>query len=302
MTASWITQGLLPAAIAMIMFGMGLGLTLADFSRVLRWPKAVALGLSGQMLLLPALAFSLCLLLELSAEMAVGLMILSACPGGTMSNVISQLARANLALSITLTSFSTLICLITTPLLISWSSKYFLGQAQPQFSLVDVTLGLCAITLLPIALGMLVNHYFPNVSRKGEPLFRRFSALFMGLMIIAVLWQERQILAQSFKDMFLACLLLNLGSVALGLLLGRIFKLSRTDGVTLAIEVGIQNATLAMLIAMTFLNQPQLAIAAGVYGLTMYVGAMVIALWAKWPLGDSKPENQQASTTQSKAS
>lgn len=116
MTESVLTQILLPTAIAIIMLGMGLSLTTADFTRLFRLPKAVATGLLGQLLLLPIVAFGLCFIFELSPEMAVGLMILAACPGGTMSNVISQLCRANLALSVTLTACCTLVGIVTTPL------------------------------------------------------------------------------------------------------------------------------------------------------------------------------------------
>ena len=215
--------------------------------------------------------------------MAAGLMILSACPGGTMSNVISQLARANLALSVTLTSFSTLICLVTTPLIIQFSLQHFLAEQEVNFSLASTALGLAVITLIPIGIGMTVKHFYATWAATSERFFRRFSTLFMGIMILVILWQERQILAQSLNDMFLACLLLNLMSVCIGLTLARVAGFSKKDAVTLSIEVGIQNATLAMLIAMSFLNRPDLAVAAGVYGITMYIGALFIVFWSKWP-------------------
>ncbi|MBR9728907.1 bile acid:sodium symporter family protein [Shewanella intestini] len=283
MTASVLTQGLLPLAIALIMFGMGLSLTMTDFTRLFRWPKAMVLGLIGQILLLPLMALLISVALDLPPAMAIGLMILSACPGGTTSNVISQLSRANLALSVTLTGLSTLICLLSTPLIIQWSLNHFSSDNPVAFSLLTTTVGLSALTLLPLALGMWVNRHWVVSAQKIEPIFRRFSAIFMVLMIAGILWQERQMLSQSFSDMFLACVLLNFTSVACAVLLSRLGGLSKQDALTLCIEIGIQNATLAILIAMTFLNRPDLAVAAGVYGVTMYLGAGFIVLWAKWP-------------------
>ena len=291
MTESIFTQVLLPAAIALIMFGMGLSLTTGDFTRLFKWPKSILVGLIGQILLLPLLAYFLCFVLKLSPVMAVGLMILSACPGGTMSNVISQLARANLALSVTLTGFSTFICLVTTPFIIQFSLQHFLSADEVSFSLLSTTLGLSLVTLVPIALGMTMRRYFEAWALRSDLFFRRFSLGFMTMMIVAILWQERHTLSQSMNDMFLACLLLNLISVCMGLVLSRITGLNKTDAITLSIEVGIQNATLAMLIAMSFLNRPDLAVAAGVYGITMYIGAIFIVFWSKWPEKSNSQEN-----------
>ena len=283
MEGTVLTEVILPAAIALIMFGMGLSLTAQDFYRLFRWPKPIAVGLVGQILLLPLLAYVLCIILDLSPIMAAGLMILSACPGGTMSNVISQLARANLALSVTLTGFSTLICLVSTPLIIQFVVSHFLGEQQVSFSIASVSASLSAITLIPISLGMLVRNYFTEWAIISDTFFRRFSALFMAIMIALILWQERATLSNSFNDMFLACLLLNLISMTMGIILARVFAFNKIDAMTLSIEVGIQNATLAILIAMTFLQRPDLAVAAGVYGITMYIGGAFIVFWSKWP-------------------
>jgi len=278
MTESVLTQILLPAAIAIIMLGMGLSLTTADFTRLFRLPKAVATGLLGQLLLLPIVAFGLCFIFELGPEMAIGLMILAACPGGTMSNVISHLARANLALSVTLTAITTVVCVFSTPFIIRWSIGHFSDQPVASFSLLSTTVGLFVITLVPVLIGIIVRAYVPSFAIKYEEVFRRFSAIFMLFMITAILIQERDLLVSSFSQVAGATIGLNLGAIFVGLGLAKLFRLNAIDGATLGIEVGIQNATMAILIAVTFLEVPAYATAAGVYGITMYLCA-VVPVW-----------------------
>ena len=288
MTESVLTQILLPAAIAIIMLGMGLSLTIADFTRLFRLPKAVATGLLGQLLLLPIVAFGLCFIFELGPEMAIGLMILAACPGGTMSNVISQLCRANLALSVTLTACCTLVGIITTPWLIAMAYQYFNGEAATDFSLVNASLSLMALTLIPIAIGMALRHLWQVFAERAEPYFRKGSSLFMLVMIIAILIQEKAQLTESFSQLFWVCLALNLLTILLGLALAKIQQLSWQDSLTLAIEIGIQNATLAILISLSFLSQSSLALPAGVYGITMFIGAVLLVIAAKIKLPRSE--------------
>lgn len=281
MQDSALTQVALPLVLAMIMFGMGLGLTLADFSRVLKLPKAVFAGLIGQFLFMPLTALFVAWIFSLSESLAIGLMILSACPGGTMSNVFSQLARANMALSVTLTALSTFICVLTTPLIIGTAIQYYSGEQSPNFSVASTTLSLIIITLIPVMLGMFVKHKFESIADLLEPYFRRFSGVFVILMILAILIEERHSLIDSFSAVFGATLALNLLSIAAGLLLGLLTKLSSRDGITLGIEVGIQNAAMAILITVTLLKQPEYATSAGVYGLTMYIGGALLILLAK---------------------
>ncbi|XOV79682.1 MAG: bile acid:sodium symporter family protein [Aestuariibacter sp.] len=281
MQASIFTQYLLPLALAFIMFGMGLSLIKADFTRLLYAPKAVIIGLFGQLILMPLIAFLIASFLGLSAELAIGLMILAACPGGTTSNVISQLTRANLALSVTLTGFATLICVFSTPWLIEFAINQFGQETHVQFSLADTSLGLVCITLVPVLMGIWVRSRWEMAAVRKEVHFRRFSLLFMIAMIIAVVIQERATLVDYFQQVFLAALLLNLGSIALGVLIAKLAGLDRRDQTTLGIEVGIQNASLAILIAVTYLHNSEYATTAGVYGLTMYIGAAALVLWTR---------------------
>jgi len=281
MNASILTEVLLPLALALIMFGMGLSLTVQDFTRLWKTPLSIGVGLIGQILLMPLVALGICALFDLDAPLAVGLMILAACPGGTMSNVISQLARANLALSVSLTAISTFICVFSTPFIIQFAINNFAGESGVTFSLLNTAIGLFVVTLVPVMIGIGVRRYQEKWALSAEVFFRRFSLFFMILMIIALVIKERALLVSSFEQVFFACLALNLCSIIMGLLLAKTFRLNFIDSITLSIEVGIQNATLAILIAISFLDAPEYAISAGVYGLAMYLGPLLLVMWAK---------------------
>jgi len=284
MTDSILTQIILPLILALIMFGMGLSLTKQDFLELGKEPKPFAVGLFGQLLVLPLLAFGIAIFFELSEHLAVGIMILAACPGGISSNILSQLARANLALSVSLTAVTTLICVVTTPLIIRFAIEQFNDTPGESFSLLSTTIGLIFMTLIPVLLGILIRHKFAALAIRSEVFFRRLSSAFLVFMIIAITYQERTTLLTSFVLLSEAVISLNLLAISTGLLLGLMFKLVKQDTVTLGIEVGVQNSSMAMLIAITFLDRPDYAIAAGVYGLAMYLGAAILIFGAKrWP-------------------
>lgn len=281
MTDSFLTQIIMPLVLALIMFGMGLSLTKQDFLELGKEPKPVVVGLVGQLLILPLLAFGIAIFFDLSEHLAVGIMILAACPGGTSSNILSQLARANLALSVSLTAVTTLICVVTTPLIIRFAINQFNDSPAESFSLLSTTLGLIFITLIPVIIGILIRHKFADFALRSEAFFRHLSTAFLVFMIIAITYQERESLLESFVLVSEAAFSLNILAIGTGLLLGIIFRLVKRDTVTLGIEVGVQNSSMAILISITFLDRPDYAIAAGVYGLAMYVGAGLLIFGSK---------------------
>jgi BASS family bile acid:Na+ symporter len=281
MSDSILTQVILPLVLALIMFGMGLSLTKQDFLELGKEPKPVAIGLFGQLLILPLLAYGIAIFFNLSEHLAVGIMILAACPGGTSSNILSQLARANLALSVSLTAVTTLICVVTTPLIIRFAIEEFNDTPVASFSLLSTTLGLIFITLIPVLVGILIRHNFADFAIRSEVFFRRLSTGFLIFMIAAITYQERTTFLTSFVLLSEAVISLNLLAIGTGLLLGLMFKLVKRDTVTLGIEVGVQNSAMAMLISITFLDRPDYAIAAGVYGLAMYLGAGLLIFGAR---------------------
>lgn len=278
---SFLTEVALPLILGVIMFGMGMSLTLQDFKRLFELPKPIFAGLLGQLILLPLIAYGTAVVFDLPPPLAIGLMILSACPGGTMSNVISHLARANLALSVTLTAITTFVCVFTTPWIIAWAIHAFGDSNSTQFSMLEVTAGLFFVTLLPVALGIAVRHFAEDFALKTEVFFRRFSLSFLVAMVVAIVIQERETLAQYLGELFFATLALNIVAIVAGVITGLLTKLRAQDTVTLGIEVGIQNASMAMLIAITFLQAPSYATSAGIYGLTMYIGTLLLVVAAK---------------------
>lgn len=282
MTESILTTVLLPLALATIMFGMGLTLTGADFKRLWQSPRAMVLGLVGQLVLLPLLAALLIIVFQLPSLTALGLMLVAACPGGTTSNLFSFLARANVALSVSLTAFSTVICLLTTPLLIQLAFQWQTGSPPEHFSLLDTTIGLLLITLIPVSLGMLTRKKFTSWASRQESFFSRFTLVFLILMISAVVVSEWSLLMNEWRTLLPSSLALTLTATLLGLGLGWLGKLPKADQFTLGIEVGIQNATLTILIALSFLQRSDLATVAGLYGLTMYVGALLVVGISRW--------------------
>ncbi len=281
MQESVFTAILLPLVLALIMFGMGLSLQLADFARLAKMPKIVITGLCGQLILLPLLAFGIAKLFNAPESVAIGMMILAACPGGTTSNLFAHLAKANLALSITLTAITTVICVFTTPWIIAWSMEYFTQGDAKQFSLLQTSLGLVIITLIPVTIGMIVRSKAVAFALIAEPWFRRLSIIFMVLLIIKISYDEIDMLIASFPDMYLLTISLNLIATAMGVFLAKLFLFSKKDGVTLGIEVGTQNATLAILIAVSLIEEPSYAIVAGTYGVMMYLGATLLVFYAK---------------------
>ena len=289
MQASVLTEVLLPLALAFVMFGMGLTLTLSDFARLLKAPKAVLTGFIGQIILLPMMALGLCFVFELPDYIAVGVMVLAACPGGTTSNLISHVAKANLALSVSLTAISAIACVFSTPFIIQFALDYFVKENTPDFSIIQTVIGLVGISIVPVTIGMTIRRFNSRFATKTESFFRQFSMYFMLLMIVGVLVSERNNLAASFERAFLVCLTLNLSSVLLGLGLAKLSNLAFKDSLTLAIEIGVQNAALAMLICITFLDAPDYAIAPGVYGVAMYIGPALLALWAKRKMRNEQP-------------
>lgn len=278
MEASFFTQVLLPASLALIMFGMGLSLTIADFKRLLSTPRAVSLGLFGQMICLPLMAFLLCLAFSVEPHIAIGLMVLAACPGGTSSNLLSHIGRANLALSVSLTAITTVICVVSTPWLIKFSVDYFTILPDEPFSLLNTSLSLLVITLIPIVIGMSVRHFALNFANRTEAFFRHLSTLFLITMIILISIDEKEMIMNSFPDVFILTFTLNILATVVGVIIARLGRLNDNDAVTLGIEIGTQNATMSILISVSFLNNSEYAIASGVYGVTMYIGAFILII------------------------
>jgi BASS family bile acid:Na+ symporter len=278
MESNFLTTIFLPLALFLIMFGMGLGLTIKDFNRIWLEPKAVVIGLIAQLLMLPMVGFGLSSLFSLSPELAVGVMILAACPGGSTSNVITYLLKGNVALSITLTAISSLVTIITIPLVVNLAANYFMGeQFALQLPFFKTVLQIAVITIIPVSLGMVFHHFLPKIAMVMEKNVKWLSLFVLGIIIFAILVKERENLADFFLQVGGVTLTLNLLTMGLGYGIAILARLGLAERKSITIEVGIQNGTLAIAIATTLLNAPIMAIPAAIYSVVMFLTSGIFA-------------------------
>jgi BASS family bile acid:Na+ symporter len=284
MESSFLTTVFLPLALFIIMLGMGLGLTLDDFRRILTEPKGVLLGLAAQLIVLPLIGFALAVALPLTPEVAVGVMILAACPGGPTSNLMTYLAKGRVALSITLTAIGSLMTVFTIPLVVNASMGYFMGVgADLQLPFVKTVIQIAVITLVPVSLGMVLHRYAPRFAAAVERQVKWLSMVFLGLVIAGLLLKERANVLDFFLQVGWVVLPLLVLSMAVGYGLAIAARLDRPSATAITIEVGIQNGTLAIAIASapTFLNNSSMAIPAAIYSLLMFILGGAFAWWAQ---------------------
>ncbi len=280
MQSSLFTTVLLPLAMGLVMLGMGLSLVPDDFRRIVRAPKAVALGSLGQVVVLPLIALLLTRVVPMQPPIAVGLIVVALCPGGPSSNLITYLARGDVALSVTLTALSSLITVFTIPVFTNLALAAFLGGgAEIRLPIGSTMLQIVLITLVPTAIGMAIRQRAPARAQALEKAMGRVATALLGLIIALLLVREGSRLPSFLLRAGVAVILLNgLGSLA-GMVLGRLGGLPRAQRVCLAIEVGIQNGTLAIAITAGLLGDPEMAVPAALYSLWMYVtGVTLIAL------------------------
>jgi len=261
-----------PILLALIMVGMGLSLVIDDFKRIFVYPKAATIGIVGQMIILPIIGFVVSSLFPLRPELAVGVMILAACPGGVASNVVSHLSKGDTALSVTLTVLSSFLAVISVPLIISIALHQFMGaQSEIQLPIVETSFKVFLITIPTILLGMLIRSKFPDFAHRAIPWVKVGSALFLLMLMAVVIYQERAHVVDYSMQAGPVSFVLCSGTAVIAFLLSRIFKLNREQSISITVEVGFQNSTLAIVIATSFLGNVQMAIPPGVYTLVMYL-------------------------------
>ena len=277
MDSNIITQVFLPLALAIIMMGMGLTLTIDDFKRVLQYPKAMALGITFQILLLPLIAWLVISVLGLTTELAVGLMILASCPAGSTSNLITHLSKGDTALAISLTLISSLVTIFTIPFVVNLSISHFMLEGQSEsLPLFKTILSVLLIVAVPVAIGMFLKHKFSGFADKSQKAFKIISALFLVLIIISALYEEKENLGEFFRLAGPASLLLNVLTLGLSFMLARMIKLPFKESLTISIESGIQNGTLGIAVATTLLHNNAMSIPSAIYSIIMFVTAGAI--------------------------
>lgn len=273
----------LPLSLAIIMLSLGIGLEAADFRRVLTRGYPFAIGAISQVVLIPLAAFTTVTMFGLPAEIAVGVMLLSFCPGGVTSNILAKFAKGDVALSVSLTAVISLLSILTVPILAAWSIDYFMGETAPEVSIGALATALFLITTLPVAIGVSIRHFARAFAvRIDNPLSTLASILFV-LIVLAALAGNWQFFIENLSSIGAALIVLNITLLLIGLGLARIAKLTWDEAKTISVETGIQNSamgiTLAALITGTTTGFSPLAVPAAVYGITMYVVVTPFILW-----------------------
>ncbi|GAA2973787.1 BASS family bile acid:Na+ symporter [Microbacterium terrae] len=260
----------LPIALGIIMFGLGLSLTVGDFARVLKQPKAVVVALLCQIILLPAICFGLVLLFQLPPVLAVGMMMLAASPGGTTANLYSHLFRGDVALNISLTAVNSVMAVFTLPIITNLAIVYF-DPFDDQLGLQWAkTLEVFAIVLLPVAAGMLVRRFWPAFAKGMDKPVRIASVVILVVVIAGSVASNWGLLVENFARLSVITIVFCVISLSVGYLVPRLIKVGRRQSIAASFEIGIHNATLAIVIAVSVLGSDELSLPAAVYGVLMF--------------------------------
>ena len=266
---------ILGIALSIIMIGMGLSLTIADFRRVVKFPLAVFIGFLNQIILLPIIAYTLIRWFDVDSNTAIGIMVLSACPGGPTSNLLTHLAKGDTALSVTLTAINSIITIFTIPLIVSFSVQEF-GINQGSFvpPTQDIIKLLIAVIAVPLSIGMLLKKFKPTFASKMDKPVRILSSVIIAAVIVGLVIKERANLVEYISNTFFIAISLNISTMLIGLLTALLVKLKFKQALTICLESGNQNGTLAIGIAGA-LGNPAYGIPGAVYSLFMYFTALV---------------------------
>lgn len=272
---SWVGTVGLPAALAVVMLGLGLGLTVDDFRRVLGYPRLVLLAMGCQVLLLPAVCFGLVILADLKPELAVGMMLLAASPGGVAANLYSHLFGGHVALNVTLTAVNSVLCAVTLPIVVNLSTAHFLGGGDSVGLQFGKVLQVFAIVLVPVAVGMLVRARAVGVADRLTRPVKVLSVVVLVAVIVGAIVKERANVADYVVSVGLVALAFNVISLGVGYGLPRLAGAGRPDAVAAGMEIGIHNSALAIAIAVspTLLDNTEIAVPAAVYGILMFFTA-----------------------------
>jgi len=280
MQASAITQWLLPLALFIIMFGVGMTLGGRNFMRLLRAPVPVVLGLVCQLVLLPLLAFACVHLFALDALAAVGLMVLAFAPGGATSNMLSLLARGDTALSVTLTGLTSLVTPFTLPLMTLVMLDYWaLQEGAMDFPVLASIAKMVLVTLLPVGLGMLLSGRWPQLAERVTRPVKLMSLLFMLVVVSAIVVANGDRFGQMLAEVGVAALALACAALAMGYLAAWGAGLDNGRRITLSLETGIQNAGTALMVTSGLLHNPEMSGIVLIYGVLMQAPALLIVCW-----------------------
>jgi len=279
---SIVTDIFLPIALAFIMFALGLGLTGADFLRVLKQPKDFFVGAISQIILLPVIAFILVKIWPISPELAIGVMIIAAAPGGVTSNILTSFARGDVALSISLTAIISLLSVITVPFIIV-TSLGLLGSENviQNISLTSIAISMFLIVTVPVILGIIFRRFASNVAIKFESIAKKISIVLFIIVLLGAILAEKDNIVSYFADAGLITLVLNVIMMIVAFYVAKLFGTGNAQKKCIAIECGLQNGTLAIFVGTTLFGGGAFVIPAATYSLIMFATSLIFVFLVK---------------------
>jgi len=277
-----LVQVVLPIVLAFMMLTMGLGLTGADFRRVATEPKAFMTGAINQVVLLPIVTFAVATFAGLDPLLSAGLMILAACPGGVTSNVLTHYAKGDSALSISLTAVISLLGFFTIPFIVQFAMTHFVGTASAVAAPTELIAGsVFVITILPVTIGMLIRRFASGFATKAMPIANKTSAVLFVIVVVGAVAKNWALFKENVAVLGPAILTLIVVMMAIGFGTSRAMRLSDKQSTTIALETGVQNATMGLFIGTSLIGQAELSLPSAIYGVMMYAPALVLVSWLR---------------------
>lgn len=273
-----VAELFLPLALAFIMFALGLGLTFDDFARVAKQPKDFVVGAASQLILLPVAAFVLVSIWSMNPEIALGVMIIAAAPGGVTSNILTAFARGDVALSISLTAVISLVCVITIPLIVVFAHGQLIGGDVGDVSVAKTAVSVFFIVTVPVLIGLLVRRFAPGFATEFEPWASRISTALFVIVLIGAIVQQRDNIIPYFAEAGLVTLVLNVVMMALAYVIARMFASGAKQRAAISIECGLQNGTLAIAVSTLLFGGGLTSVPAATYSLIMFATALVFII------------------------
>jgi len=277
-----ISEIFLPLSLAFIMFSLGLGLTIGDFTRVLKQPKDFLIGAFSQIIILPAVAFLLVLYWPLSPELAIGVMLIAAAPGGATSNIITSFAKGDVALSVSLTAIISLLCVFTIPLIILISLNILVDESTAiSISISNIAIQMFAIVTIPVIIGILFRNFVSSFSIVFEPIAKKISAVLFTIVLLGAVFAQKDNIILYFSQAGLITLVLNISMMITAFYIAKIFSSGSSQRKTIIVECGLQNGTLAIVVATSVFGGGVYLIPAATYSLIMFGTSLIYIYYAR---------------------
>ncbi len=277
-----IVTKIAPLSLALIMLALGMGLTLQDFTRVAKQPKDFLVGLICQLIFLPIIAFVLIILFNTPIELAVGLMIIAAAPGGVTSNILTKFANGDVALSISLTAIISLLSIITVPFIIFKSANMLDASITTnQISMLGISMKMFLVVTLPVILGMVIRKFANNFISSKEKIIQTISLILFLIVLFGAIFQERSNIVPYMKEAGFITFLLNIIMMVVGFYIAKFFATGTEQRKCISLECGLQNGTLAIFVATQIFNDVAYIVPAATYSLIMFVTSIIFVFLVK---------------------